>query len=41
MNEYNERTLKNVLEDYREEQDKEFLKEIEEAKNDPLYQISE
>lgn len=41
MNEYNERTLKNVLEDYREEMDKEFLKEIAEAANDPLYQNRE
>lgn len=38
MNEYNERTLKNVLEDIREEQDIELLKEIEEAANNPLYQ---
>lgn len=41
MNEYNERTLKNVLEDYMEEQDKELLKEIEEAANNPLYQNRE
>ena len=41
MNEYNERTLKNALEDYMEEQDKEFLKEIEEAANNPLFQNQE
>lgn len=37
MNEYNERLLKNVLEDCSEEQDKTFLKEIEEANNDPRF----
>lgn len=37
MNDYNERILKNVLDDYSEEQDKEFLKEIEEANNDPRF----
>lgn len=41
MNEYNERTLKNVLEDYREEKDAEYLREIEEAANDPRFQIKE
>ncbi len=41
MNEYNERILKNVLQDIREENDDELLKEIEEAKNDPLFQIKE
>lgn len=41
MNEYNERILKNVLQDYREEQDKELLREIEEAANNPLYQLRE
>ena len=38
MNEYNERLLKNVLQDYREETDEQLLKEIEEAKNNPLFQ---
>lgn len=37
MNEYNERLLKNVLEDYCEEKDKEFIKESEEATNDPRF----
>ncbi len=37
MNNYNERFLKNVLEDIREEQDEALLKEIEEAKNNPLF----
>ncbi|MBQ8209581.1 MAG: DUF4367 domain-containing protein [Clostridia bacterium] len=37
MNEYNERTLKNVLQDIREENDIELQKEIEAAANDPLY----
>lgn len=41
MNEYNERTLQNVLQDYREENDEELLREIEEAANDPLYQNRE
>ncbi len=41
MNEYNERLLKNVLQDIREENDAELQKEIEEAKNDPLFQIKE
>lgn len=41
MNEYNERLLKNVLQDYREENDAELLKEIEEAKNNPLFQNKE
>lgn len=41
MNEYNERLLKNVLEDYREENDEQLLKEIEEAKNNPLFQNKE
>ena len=41
MNEYNERTLKNVLQDIREEQDIDLLKEIEEAANNPLYQNKE
>lgn len=38
MNEYNERILKNILQDSREETDEELLKEIEEAANNPLYQ---
>lgn len=37
MTEYNERLLKNVLQDIREEQDAELLKEIEEAKNNPMF----
>lgn len=41
MTEYNERLLKNVLQDYREENDAELLKEIEEAKNNPLFQNKE
>lgn len=41
MTEYNERILKNVLQDYREENDEKLLKEIEEAKNNPLFQNKE
>lgn len=41
MNEYNERILKNVLQDIREENDELLLKEIEEAKNNPLFQNKE
>ncbi len=41
MTEYNERILKNVLQDIREEQDAELLKEIEDAKNNPLFQNKE
>lgn len=41
MNEYNERILKNILQDEREENDKELLREIEEAANNPMYQIGE
>lgn len=41
MTEYNERLLKNVLQDYREETDEQLLKEIEEAKNNPLFQNKE
>lgn len=41
MNEYNERLLKNVLQDCREETDEQLLKEIEEAKNNPLFQNKE
>lgn len=41
MNEYNERVLKTVLQDYRAENDDELLKEIEDAKNDPLFQVSD
>ncbi|MBR3766915.1 MAG: DUF4367 domain-containing protein [Clostridia bacterium] len=41
MNEYNKRILQNVLQDHREENDIEFLKEIEEAANDPMYQNPE
>lgn len=41
MNEYNERTLKNVLQDIREENDIELLKEIEAAASNPLYQNKE
>lgn len=41
MTEYNERILKNVLQDIREEQDAELLKEIEEAKNNPRFQNKE
>ena len=41
MNEYNERILKNVLEDYIEESDEQLSKEIEEAKNDPRFQVKE
>ena len=37
MTEYNERLLKNVLQDVREEQDAELMKEIEEAKNNPMF----
>lgn len=37
MTEYNERLLKNVLQDIREEQDAELMKEIEEAKNNPMF----
>lgn len=37
MNEYNERLLKNALEDIFEENDEEYLKEIEEANNDPRF----
>ena len=37
MTEYNERLMKNVLQDVRETQDEELLKEIENAKNDPLF----
>lgn len=38
MNEYNERLLKNVLQDYREDNDAQLLKEQEDAKNNPLFQ---
>lgn len=41
MNEYNERVLKTVLQDYRSENDDELLKEIEDAKNDPLFQVND
>lgn len=41
MNEYNERLLKNVLEDCREEQTEQLKKEIEAAKNNPLFQNKE
>lgn len=41
MNEYNERILKTVLQDVRAENDEELLREIEEAKNDPLYSVKE
>lgn len=41
MNEYNERVLKTVLQDYRAENDDELLKEIEDAKNDPLFQVND
>lgn len=41
MNEYNERLLKNVLQDYREENDAQLVKEIEEAKNNSLFQNKE
>lgn len=41
MNEYNERLLKNVLQDYSEENDEQLSKEIEEAKNNPLFQNKE
>lgn len=37
MTEYNKRVLKNVLEDMCEENDKAFLKEIEESNNDPHF----
>ena len=37
MTEYNKRVLKNVLEDMCEENDKVFLKEIEEIKNEPRF----
>lgn len=37
MTEYNKRVLKNVLEDMFEENDKVFLKEIEEIKNEPRF----
>ncbi len=37
MTEYNKRVLKNVLEDMCEENDKVFLKEIEESKGDPHF----
>lgn len=41
MTEYNERLLKNVLQDYREENDAQLLKEQEDAKNNPLFQNKE
>lgn len=41
MNEYNERVLKTVLQDYREANDAVLLQEIEEAKNDPRFQVRE
>lgn len=41
MNEYNERILKNVLQDVREDNDADFLKEIEAAAADPRFQNSE
>ena len=41
MNEYNERILKTVLQDYRAENDDALLKELEDAKNDPLFQVSD
>ncbi len=37
MTEYNKRVIKNVLEDMSEENDKVFLKEIEESKNEPRF----
>lgn len=37
MTEYNKRVIKNVLEDMCEENDKVFLKEIEEIKNEPRF----
>ena len=37
MTEYNKRVLKNVLEDMCEENDKIFLREIEESKNEPRF----
>ena len=41
MNEYNKRTLQNVLDDVREENDTQWLKEIEEAQNNPLFAVTE
>ena len=41
MNEYNKRTLQNVLDDVREENDALWLKEIEEAQNNPLFEVTE
>ncbi len=41
MNEYNERLLKNVLQDNREENDAQLLQEIQEAKNNTLFQNKE
>lgn len=38
MTEYNERLLKNVLQDYREENNAQLLKDKEDAKNNPLFQ---
>ena len=41
MNEYNKRTLQNVLDDVRDENDEQWLKEIEEAQNNPLFAVTE
>lgn len=41
MNDYNKRFLKNALEDLRDENDKIFLKEIEDAANNPKFANSE
>lgn len=41
MNDYNKRFLKNALEDLRDENDKIFLKEIEDAADDPKFANSE
>lgn len=41
MNDYNKRFLKNALEDLRDENDKIFLKEIEDAANNPKFTNSE
>lgn len=39
MNEYNEKVIKDALTILRDEQDKEFLKEIEEANNNPDFKV--
>ncbi len=41
MNEHNEKTLKKALQESGKMQDEEFLKEIQEANSNPLYQLQE